>query len=103
MLKKLDYDYVIANRPCVIEVDGGVSIRIDVDNNVIVRGQSKLMLEVNGDLELDAKNITMHASESFNLDVDGDIHIGSSTHLVQQAPRIDLNPKVLSTGYRGKK
>ncbi len=103
MLKKLDYDYLIANRPCIIEVDGGVTIHIDADNNVIVAGSNKLKFEINGDLELDAKNINMHASESFNLDVDGDIHIGSSTHLTQQAPRIDLNPKVLSTGYRGRK
>jgi uncharacterized protein (TIGR00266 family) len=59
-------------------------------------------LDIDGDFDLQADNINMRA-KSLNMDVDGDIYIGSSTHLTQQAPRIDLNPKVLSTGYRGKK
>jgi diacylglycerol kinase family enzyme len=101
MLKKLDYEYLIASKPCLIEVEGGVTIRIDEDNNLIVSGQKKLSFS--GDnVHIDAKNINLHASESFNLNVDGEIYMGSSTHIEQQAPRIDLNPKILTSGYRGK-
>jgi predicted acyltransferase (DUF342 family) len=94
---------IVVTGPSLVETKSGVFIYIDKDNNVTIYGQNSIRLDIDGDLELDAKNINMHASESFNLDVDGDIYIGSSTHLTQQAPRIDLNPKVLSTGYRGKK
>lgn len=102
MLKKLDYDYLIATKPCLIEVEGGVTVKIDKDNNVIVSGQNKLLFQ-NDDIEIDAKRVKIHASESFDLDVNGKIYMGSSEHIEQQSMRIDLNPKILSSGYRGKK
>lgn len=102
MLKKLDYEYVVASKPCLIEVEGGVTIKIDKDNNVVVSGQNKLLFQ-NDDVEIDAKRVKIHASESFDLDVDGKIYMGSSEHIEQQSMRIDLNPKILTSGYRGKK
>jgi phage gp45-like len=102
MLKKLDYEYVVASKPCLIEVEGGVTIKIDKDNNVVVSGQNKLLFQ-NDDVEIDAKRVKIHASESFDLDVDGKIYMGSSEHIEQQSMRIDLNPKILTSGYRGKR
>lgn len=102
MLKKLDYEYILATKPCLIEVEGGVTIKIDENNNVIVSGQNKILFQ-NDDIEFDAKRVKIHASESFNLDVDGKIYMGSSEHIEQQSMRIDLNPKILTSGYRGKK
>ena len=102
MLKKLDYEYILATKPCLIEVEGGVTIKIDKNNNVIVSGQNKILFQ-NDDIEFDAKRVKIHASESFNLDVDGKIYMGSSEHIEQQSMRIDLNPKILTSGYRGKK
>jgi hypothetical protein len=101
MLKKLDYDYIIASKPCLIEVDGGVTIKIDNDNNIIISGQNRLLFQ-NDTIDIEANDINIHAKNSLNFDVDGKIYIGSSTHIEQQAPRIDLNPKILSTGYRKK-
>jgi hypothetical protein len=102
MLKKLDYEYIIATKPCLIEVEGGVSIHIDDNNNIVVSGQNKLMFH-GDDVEIDTKRMKIHASESFDLDVDGKVYIGSSEHIEQQSMRIDLNPKIMTTGYRGKK
>ena len=101
MLKKLDYEYLVASKPCLIEVEGGVTIKIDKDNNVIVSGQNKLCFQ-NDTIEFDAKKIKMHASESFDLDVDGKIYVGARDQIEQQAIRIDLNPKIMTSGYRGK-
>jgi hypothetical protein len=102
MLMKLDYEYVVVSKPCLIEVEGGVTIKIDKDNNVVVSGHNKLLFQ-NDDVEIDAKRIKIHASESFDLDVDGKIYMGSSEHIEQQSMRIDLNPKILTSGYRDKK
>lgn len=102
MLKKLDYEYHLTSKPCVIEVEGGVTIKIDKDNNILVSGHNKLMFQ-NDDVEIDAKRVKIHASESFDLDVNGKIYIGSTDHIEQQSMRIDLNPKVMTSGYRGKK
>jgi len=43
-------------------------------------------------VEFDAKNISMQAQEN--------VYIGSGKHLVQQAPRIDLNPKRNKSEYK---
>jgi hypothetical protein len=93
---------VVVTGPSLVESKSGINIYIDKDNNVTIYGQRSIKLDIDGDFDLQADNINMRA-KSLNMDVDGDIYIGSSTHMVQQAPRIDLNPSVLSTGYRGKK
>ena len=93
---------VVVTGPSLVETKSGIKIYIDKDNNVTIYGQRSIKLDIDGDFDLQADNINMRA-KSLNMDVDGDIYIGSSTHLVQQAPRIDLNPKVLSTGYREEK
>ena len=93
---------IVVEGPSLVETKSGVFIYIDKDNNVTIYGQRSIKLDIDGDFDLQADNINMRA-KSLNMDVDGDIYIGSSTHLVQQAPRIDLNPKVLSTGYRDEK
>jgi lipopolysaccharide export system protein LptA len=102
MLKKLDYDYVLVSKPSVIEVEGSnITISIDKDNNITFLGQNKVILQ-SDNLVLEGDTINIHAKESFNLDVDGKIYLGASEHIEQQAPRIDLNPKIMSSGYRKK-
>ena len=93
---------VVVTGPSLVETTSGIKIYIDKDNNVTIYGQRSIKLDIDGDFDLQADNINMRA-KSLNMDVDGDIYIGSSTHMIQQAPRIDLNPKVLSTGYRDEK
>ena len=93
---------IVVTGPSLVETKSGIKIYIDRDNNVTIYGQRSIKLDIDGDFDLQADNINMRA-KSLNMDVDGDIYIGSSTHMIQQAPRIDLNPKVLSTGYRDEK
>ena len=49
-------------------------------------------MKCSGDIDFDAKNISMRAKEN--------VYIGSGKHLVQQAPRIDLNPESGKSGYK---
>jgi pectate lyase len=100
--EKESLNTVIVTGPSLVETKSGIKIYIDKDNNVTIYGQRSIKLDIDGDFDLQADNINMRA-KSLNMDVDGDIYIGSSTHMIQQAPRIDLNPKVLSTGYRDEK
>ena len=100
--EKESLNTVVVTGPSLVETKSGIKIYIDKDNNVTIYGQRSIKLDIDGDFDLQADNINMRA-KSLNMDVDGDIYIGSSTHMIQQAPRIDLNPKVLSTGYRDEK
>jgi len=81
--------------PYTLEVEGGVTINIDENNNVTIRGHNKLRVECKDDLDFDAKNIRMNAQE--------DIWIGSGNNSVIQSPRVDINPEHDSSGYKGKK
>lgn len=92
MLKLKVPEYVKVGSPAIVEVDGGVTIHIDAKNNVTIKGHNKMKFVCDGDLELDAKNIKMQAQEN--------VYIGSGKHLVQQAPRIDLNPEHDNSGYK---
>ena len=104
MLQRIKTDYLkISDRPAIIEVEGGVTIHIDTNNDVTIKGHNNLDFDCKGDLNFNAKNINIRGSESFNLDVNGDIYVGSSTHIIEQAPMIDFNPKVMTSGYRNKK
>ncbi len=85
-------EYVKVGSPAIVEVDGGVTIHIDAKNNVTIKGHEKIRMKCDGDFEVDAKNINMQAQEN--------VYIGSGKHLVQQAPRIDLNPKINQSGYK---
>jgi hypothetical protein len=44
-------------------------------------------------LNLEAENINLNAKEN--------VYIGSGKNITQQAPRIDLNPELDSSGYEG--
>lgn len=102
MLKrKLDTDYITVSRPSTIEVDGGVKIHIDNQNNVIIEGQNSLKFKCDGDMDFDAENINLHASKDMIMNIKGEVYLGSNKHIIQQAPRIDLNPMEESTGYYG--
>lgn len=85
-------EYVKVSAPSIVEVEGGVTIHIDAKNNVTIKGHNKIKFMCDGDLEFDAKNINMQAQEN--------VYIGSGKHLVQQAPRIDLNPEKHKSGYK---
>lgn len=96
-----DYHFIEkSNQPKVIEIEDGVKIHVDTDNNIVIEGHNGIKFKCPGDIEFEAENINMHA-KSMITSVDGDVYVGSSTHIVHQAPRIDLNPKVLTTGYYG--
>jgi hypothetical protein len=72
---------------------GGVTVRITEDGNVNITGAKNLAFE--------GEKISFHATESLDMNVDGDVYIGTSTHLILQAPRIDQNPdKDRKTGYK---
>jgi hypothetical protein len=77
--------------PTLIEVEGGVTVYVDQNNCVTIQGQNNVKITTPEDLLLDAKNIDIKAKES--------VYIGSDKHIVQQAPRIDLNPKIMTKGY----
>ena len=104
MLNELIYkeDIITVDRPTIIKVKGGVKIYVDEENNIEVYGHKSLNFKVDGDINFEGKNINLHATESYSLNVDGDVYVGSSTHITEQAPRIDLNPKVLTSGYKKK-
>lgn len=94
-----DYHFIQkSNNPKVIEVEDGVIIKIDADNNIIIEGQKSIKFKCEGDMDFDANTINMHA-KAMNMCIDGDVYLGSSSHLVHQAPRIDLNPIVKYSGY----
>lgn len=102
MLKRKidDYQYIKIDRETTIETVRGVKIHIDTVGNIEVEGNENIAFKTKGDIDFDAENINMHA-KSMVMNIDGDVYVGSSTHIIQQAPRIDLNPKVLTTGYYG--
>jgi len=83
-------------------VDGGVTIRIDKDKNITIEGQNSLSFRCEGDVDFDAENINLHARKGMTVNVDGEVYMGSSKQIIQQAPRIDLNPyEGMVSGYYG--
>lgn len=95
------FDIVTVKKPSIVKVDGGVTIRIDKDKNVTIEGQNSLSFRCDGDVDFDAEHINLHARKGLTMNVDGEVYMGSSKHIIQQAPRIDLNPFVSTTGYYG--
>ena len=79
------------NGPTLIEVEGGVTVYVDQNNCVTIQGQNNVKISTPEDLLLDAKNIDIKAKES--------VYIGSDKHIIQQSPRIDLNPEMDKGGY----
>lgn len=71
---------------------GGVTVEVTKDGNVNISGAKNLAFE--------GEKISFHAKESLDFDVNGDIYVGSSTHLIMQAPRIDHNAEKRGTGYK---
>ena len=92
MLKRLDIKHIYVDSPAVINTDNGVTIKIDADRTLTIEGQKSIKMKCSGDIDFDAKNISMRAKEN--------VYIGSGKYLVQQAPRIDLNPESGRSGYK---
>lgn len=96
------FDIIEVKKPSIVKVEGGVNIRIDKDKNVTIEGQNSLSFRCEGDLDLDAEHINLHARKGMTMNVDGEVYMGSSKHIIQQAPRIDLNPyEGMVSGYYG--
>jgi hypothetical protein len=96
------FDLVEVKKPSIIKVDGGVTIHIDKDKNITIEGQNSLSFRCEGDVDFDAGHINLHARKGMTMNVDGEIYMGSSKHIIQQAPRIDLNPyEGMVSGYFG--
>jgi hypothetical protein len=90
MIKTNYPEYVINERPALVRV-GKISIKIDEDNNIEIEGHNDLNFNCAGDLNINAKKINMTGED--------DMVIESKTHLVQMAPRIDLNPHHAAPSY----
>jgi len=95
------FDVIEINKPSIVKIDGGVTIRIDSNKNITIEGQNSLSFKCDGDLDFDAEHINLHARKGMTMNVDGEVYMGSSKHIIQQAPRIDLNPYERTTGYYG--
>lgn len=78
--------------PTLIEVEGGVTVYVDHNNCVTIQGNKNVKISTPEDLTLDAKNIDIKAKDT--------IYIGSDKHIIEQAPRIDLNPDNDKGGYK---
>lgn len=76
-------EYVITEQPALVKV-GKITIKIDEDNNIEIEGHNDLNFNCAGDLNINAKKINMLGED--------DVIVESKTHIVQMAPRIDLNP-----------
>ena len=92
MLKKLEYDYMYIDAPAIVHTDNGVTIRIEADKSVTIEGHTGINMKCNGNIDLDAKNISLQAQEN--------VYIGSGKTLIQQAPTIHLNPEHDNSGYK---
>lgn len=92
MLKNLKKNDMYVTGPATINVVGGVKIHINDHNEIVIEGTSDMKFKTEGDIEFDAKNINLNAQEN--------VYIGSGKHLVQQSPRIDLNPEYDASGYK---
>jgi hypothetical protein len=96
------FDEIIVTKPSIIKVDSGVTIRIDKDKNITIEGQNSLSFRCEGDVDFDAEHINLHARKGMTMNVDGEVYMGSSKHIIQQAPRIDFNPyDGMVSGYFG--
>lgn len=69
----------------------GVTVSIDPDGTVKIIGARTIDF-VSEEINFFSKNINFDATESMNINVDGTVYVGSSQHIINQAPRIDLNP-----------
>lgn len=96
------FDVIEINKPSIVKIDGGVTIRIDSNKNITIEGQNSLSFRCDGDVDFDAEHINLHARKGMTMNVDGEVYMGSSKHIIQQAPRIDLNPyEGIVSGYFG--
>lgn len=77
------HEYEVDNTPALVKV-GKIMIKIDDNNNIVIEGHNNLDFNCDGDLNINAKKVNMIGAD--------DVFIESKTHLVQIAPRIDLNP-----------
>lgn len=93
MLKQLPLKKIKVQPSTYIEIDGGVTIFVDSNKNVHIDGHNKLIMRSAEEIDLNAKNINLNAQEN--------VYIGSGNGIVQQAPRIDLNPNGSEDGYKG--
>lgn len=84
-MSSTNYHYhKVESRPALIEIEGGITIRIDENNNINIEGHRDMNFNCNGDLNINAKKINMFG--------DDDVSVESKTHMIYKAPRIDLNP-----------
>lgn len=82
----------VSNFPAFICLDNEMSIYIDKDKNVSIYGAKGFKVNSDDEIDISAKSVNIRAKE--------DVYIGSGEHIVQQAPRIDLNPKNDADGYK---
>lgn len=68
-----------------------VVIHVDDNKNVYISGHNKLVVESSGDVDIRGKKVTISSEE--------ETLVLSDKHLVQKAPRIDLNPNEDDDGY----
>lgn len=98
MLQRLNFpiggpaDSVLnVNGPRIINIYGKIKISVVSENDITIEGLEAVKIKTD-ELDLDARNISIQAEEN--------LYIGAGKHLVQQAPRIDLNPEHDNSGYK---
>lgn len=72
---------------------GGVTISISKEGEVTITGAKSLNIE-SENFSLESKTVSIRATESYDLNVDGKVYFGSSEPITIQSQKIDLNPDV---------
>ena len=90
---------------------GGVTISVNKEGEVTIRGAKSLNVE-SDDFSVESKRVSIRATESYDLNVDGKVYIGASEPITIQSQKIDLNPylgidsegkEYAKSGYKEKK
>lgn len=68
-----------------------VIISVDENNNVRITGHNKLFFESAGDVDIKGKRV--------NIEAEDECIVTSKKHLIEKAPRIDLNPDETEEEY----
>lgn len=86
---------MVVDGPALIVINGSILITVDAKNNITIDGHEKVKIRVpHGDLDLDAKNISINAKE--------ELYIGTGKEVRIQSKKINLNPKKGKGGYNSR-
>lgn len=99
MPSRASFERIIANPPVIIEVAGGVNIRVEAGGRVSIEGAGALSLSTDGDLNLTGDTVNILA-DHMNVDVKNNLYVGAGELFTQQAKAISMNPLQGTSGYK---